>query len=313
MNGNVELRDRLSVISAIHRVAKGPVVDPVMARVMERAERFRALPWPVLIQGETGTGKEFVARAVAGTGPLVAINAAALCEGVLQSELFGHERGAFTGACGVKRGVFEQADGGTLFLDEVGELPLTVQASLLRVLEEGRFRRVGGEGEVRARFRLVCATHRDLRQRCGEGYFREDLFFRLARLRLALPPLRERPRDVVSFARMFLRECEVHCGERRWSDGALAALLLHPWPGNLRELKNVVTQLSVEADQPVIDGRCVRAMLAGPFAAPARTAQTGSLSRVVELHRGNVSAAARSLGMSRSTLRSRLHRKTVAE
>ncbi len=201
----------------------------------------------VLIAGESGTGKELVARALhraspRAKGPLVTVNCAAFAENLLESELFGHERGAFTGATERKRGLLEVADGGTLFLDEIGEFPLALQPKLLRVLQERRFRRVGGTAEIESDVRVLAATHRDLGEMLAAGSFREDLYYRLNVVTLQVPPLRERPEDIpllaLHFLRRFARELD------RPVDGlqpeALRALQGHSWPGNVRELQNVI-------------------------------------------------------------------------
>jgi len=212
--------------------------------VMRRAARSDAT---VLVSGESGTGKELVARAVHAhstrvAGPFVAVNCQALAPGLLESELFGHEKGAFTGAERERPGVFERADGGTLFLDEVGEIPEDAQAKLLRVLQERTVVRVGGEKERSVDFRVVAATNRDLRQEVAEGRFREDLYFRLAVIPIHLPPLRERPDDILPLARHFFAGA---AAQRRppiqgWSDEVEAHLRAHPWPGNARELENAI-------------------------------------------------------------------------
>jgi two-component system response regulator HydG len=209
----------------------------------------------VLVLGESGTGKELVARAIHQEGrrcerPFVPVSCAALPEGLLESELFGHERGAFSGATRRKIGRFELADGGTLFLDEVGELPPAVQVKLLRVLQERRFERVGGEETIEVDVRLISATHRDLKALAALGSFREDLYYRLAIVPLALPPLRDRPGDLERLALHFLEKHAARIGRRPlgFEPGALQLLSRHPWPGNVRELENAVQQAMVFAE-----------------------------------------------------------------
>ena len=204
----------------------------------------------VLIVGETGSGKELAARAVhdlspRANKPFVALNCGAISPQLIESELFGHERGAFTGAIGRHAGAFEQARGGTLFLDEVGELPLELQPKLLRVLEEKKFRRVGGIEEVDADIRVVAATHRHLEALVREGKFREDLYFRLFAIPILLPPLRERPEDIGLLADHFMVQLQGGGPSgacKTLSPGALEKLMQHSWKGNIRELKNVMTR-----------------------------------------------------------------------
>ena len=201
----------------------------------------------VLLRGETGTGKEMVARAIhinsaRESRPFVRVNCAALAPGVLESELFGHEKGAFTGAVARRLGRFELADGGTLFLDEVGDLPADVQVKLLRVLQEREFERVGGAETVKVDVRVVSATHRDLEQQIAAGEFREDLYYRLNVFPITLPPLRDRPGDIPMLCEHFIQKYAQTIGKRvRGVDpGALASLASYPWPGNVRELENVI-------------------------------------------------------------------------
>jgi DNA-binding NtrC family response regulator len=225
-----------------------------MRRVFEVLERYAGADAPVLILGETGTGKELVARALhargrQAAGPFVPLNCGGLTPGLWESELYGHEKGAFTGAHARRPGAFEQADGGTLFLDEMGEMPLAAQARLLRVLETGLVRRVGGIAEVRCRVRVVSATHRDLSADVGAGRFRADLFHRLAILVVGLPPLRERREDILPLATELLgRLAPRGAPPAILDDSARARLSLHDWPGNVRELCNVVQRAVVACD-----------------------------------------------------------------
>ncbi len=220
----------------------------------------------VMITGESGTGKELVARALhkhsprgdAGSnGPFVAINTAAIPKDLLESELFGHERGAFTGAQTMRRGRFEQADGGTLFLDEIGDMPFDLQTRLLRVLSDGHFYRVGGHQAVKTNVRVIAATHQDLEQRVKEGVFREDLFHRLNVIRLRLPPLRERREDIPMLTRHFLRSSALQLGvePKRIADAALDRLSHFAFPGNVRQLENVCHWLTVMAPAQVIEAK----------------------------------------------------------
>ena len=226
---------------------------PSLRRVLEQAARVARTRLPVLVTGESGTGKELLARALheLGTtpaGPFVAVNCGALTRELAESELFGHERGAFTGAGSRKVGWFEEASGGTLVLDEVGELPLDLQPKLLRVLETGRLRRVGGNGEVAVNVRVVALTLRDLRNEARRGLFRLDLYHRLAGCELHLPALRERPSDVALLAEHFLAEIATEIGERNVDAEAMALLRAHEWPGNVRELRNVLRRAVALSD-----------------------------------------------------------------
>jgi len=214
----------------------------------------------VLITGESGTGKELVARALhrhspRAAKPFVAINTAAMPKDLLESELFGHERGAFTGAQAMRRGRFEQAEGGTLFLDEIGDMPADLQTRLLRVLSDGQFYRVGGHQPLRANVRVIAATHQDLEARVREGLFRDDLYHRLNVIRLRLPSLRERREDIPVLARHFLAKSARDLGveAKRLSDGTMSFLSAHDWPGNVRQLENVCHWLTVMAPAQMIE------------------------------------------------------------
>jgi DNA-binding NtrC family response regulator len=224
--------------------------DPGLRDTLARAARVAPTRTPVLVTGESGTGKELLARALHDLGgrpdgPFVAVNCGALSRELAESELFGHERGSFTGAAGRRAGWFEEASGGTLVLDEIGELPLDLQPKLLRVLETGRLRRVGGSGEIAVDVRVVAMTLRDLRREALRGTFRIDLFHRLAGFELTLPPLRRRPGDLAPLVRHFLDELRPEVGLRTMSPGALSRLARHDWPGNVRELRNVVRRAAI--------------------------------------------------------------------
>jgi two-component system nitrogen regulation response regulator GlnG len=218
----------------------------------------------VMITGESGTGKELVARALhrhsprgdqGNKGPFIAINTAAIPKDLLESELFGHERGAFTGAQTMRRGRFEQADGGTLFLDEIGDMPFDLQTRLLRVLSDGQFYRVGGHQPLKANVRVIAATHQNLEQRVKDGAFREDLFHRLNVIRLRLPPLRERREDIPGLARAFLARSAHDLGveAKRLSDAAMERLMRFEFPGNVRQLENLCHWLTVMAPAQLIE------------------------------------------------------------
>jgi two-component system response regulator HydG len=226
--------------------------------VLDRAIRVAATDATVLLTGESGTGKELVARAIhAGSRrsdrPFVPVNCAAITETLLESELFGHAKGAFTGAIRARRGLFEEASGGTLFIDEISETTPGFQAKLLRALQEQEIRRVGESISVKVDVRIIAATNQDLRRAIAEKRFREDLFYRLNVVPLRIPPLRERREDIPLLARHFLdRHNRRNGGAKRWTVDALAHLLEHDWPGNVRELENVVAQAAALSEGPEI-------------------------------------------------------------
>jgi len=235
---------------------------PAMQDVFRAIGRLSQSIVTVLITGESGSGKELVARALhkhspRASGPFVAINTAAIPKDLLESELFGHERGAFTGAQATRRGRFEQADGGTLFLDEIGDMPFDLQTRLLRVLSDGQFYRVGGHNPLKSNVRVIAATHQNLEERVKQGAFREDLFHRLNVIRLRLPPLRERREDVPALARFFLQKSAKELGveAKRITDAALARLMAFDFPGNVRQLENVCHWLTVMAPAQVIEAK----------------------------------------------------------
>jgi two-component system, NtrC family, nitrogen regulation response regulator GlnG len=252
---------------------------PAMQDVFRAIGRLSQSVVTVLITGESGTGKELVAHALhkhspRATGPFVAINTAAIPKDLLESELFGHERGAFTGAQTTRRGRFEQADGGTLFLDEIGDMPFDLQTRLLRVLSDGQFYRVGGHNPMRANVRVIAATHQNLEDRVKQGVFREDLFHRLNVIRLRLPALRERREDVPSLAKFFLGKSARELGveAKRITDAALARLMAFDFPGNVRQLENICHWLTVMAPAQVIEAKDLPPELIGEPASRAAVA-----------------------------------------
>lgn len=232
--------------------------SPAMQEIYRIIARLTTTDLTVMINGESGAGKELVARALHDfgrrrQGPFVAINMAAIPRELIESELFGHERGAFTGATNRNVGRFEQAAGGTLFLDEIGDMPAEAQTRLLRVLQEGEFTSVGGRTPIRANVRIIAATHRDLRALIRTGQFREDLFYRLNVVPIRLPPLRERPDDIPALAQHFLHKAQAEGLPAKSIDTAAMALLsAYRWPGNVRELENVIRRLAALVPQPVI-------------------------------------------------------------
>jgi len=245
--------------------------SPVLARAIELATRVAPMRSTVLLTGETGTGKELVAGLIheasaRADGPFVKVNCAALPETLLESELFGHEKGAFTSADRVRIGRFEQANGGTLFLDEVGDLSLATQAKLLRALQDQEFQRLGGTRVMRTDARIVAATNRDLERAIASGDFREDLYFRVNVITIPLPPLRERPDDIEALALHFLEQFCHELGRPRqgFSPDAMARLRAHPWPGNVRELRNAIERAVLLSEGNRVEATDLRFAGAGP-------------------------------------------------
>lgn len=295
-----------------------------MREMFDLLGRAAASPLPVLVTGETGTGKELVATAIhdaSGRSAFVAINCAALPEHLLESELFGHEKGAFTGADREKIGLFQAAHGGTLFLDEVGELPQALQPKLLRVLESGEIRRVGSTRAQTVDVRVVAATHRDLEASVAEGRFREDLFWRLNVLQLHVPSLRERPADIPLLAEHFLahgRGAPETLRPTRISPEAMAALVCYTWPGNVRELRNAVERAAVLARGPEIrpddlpprvrerGGATALVTASAERGIPLAEVERAYILEVVRRSGGKKGMAAEILGMDRKTLYRRL-------
>jgi DNA-binding NtrC family response regulator len=303
-------------------------------------EKVADTPSTVLITGESGTGKELVARALHGSssrrdGAFIKINCAAIPKTLVESELFGYEKGAFTGAVGSKPGRFELANGGTLFLDEVGEIPLEMQVKLLRVLQESEFERVGGIKTIKVDVRLITATNRDLQKEIPAGNFREDLFYRLNVVPIHLPPLRERKSDIPSLVQHFVSKFNERLKKQitRVEDDALERLVAHPWPGNIRELENVLERTILFSEGPTIRARDLPPELSGATTAeaapqklheagPSRPQPAGSLKDMVRqeterLERelivraldetgGNVTQAARKLKISRKSLQNKM-------
>ena len=268
--------------------------SPAMQEIYRVLARLMATDLTVLISGESGTGKELIARALHDygkrrNGPFVAVNMAAIPRELIESELFGHEKGAFTGATNRSPGRFEQADGGTLFLDEIGDMPLEAQTRLLRVLQEGEYTSVGGRTAIRSNVRIVAATHRDLRQLVSHGLFREDLYFRLNVVPIRIPPLRERTEDIPELIRHFQHSmAELGLPTKSLDAAAVRRLQSHRWPGNVRELENLVRRLSALYSHDTIGLDVVEAELAEdpPAAAamPGAATRNDGLSGAVERH-----------------------------
>jgi DNA-binding NtrC family response regulator len=291
-----------------------------MKQVFELIRRIADTPAAVLITGESGTGKELVARAIHDAssrkaGPYVPINCGALASTIIEGELFGHVRGAFTGATADKKGAFEAAEGGSIFLDEIGELPLELQPKLLRVLEQRAIRRVGGTSEVQVDCRVIAATHRNLQGQVDNGQFRQDLFHRLHVLSVEIPPLRDRPEDILPLARHFLRAQSEK--PPLLAPDAEAALSAHRWPGNVRELRNVILRAVLMSSSDVLtasDFKFSESAYRSPHADARATVRRVDeeerlrIIRVLEECRSNRAEAARRLGMSKSTFHDRLRR-----
>ncbi|MDP1798197.1 MAG: sigma-54 dependent transcriptional regulator, partial [Planctomycetaceae bacterium] len=321
--------------------------SPSLLRVLDTARKVAVSDTTVLLRGESGTGKELLARVLhenssRRTGPMICVHCAALAPSLLESELFGHVKGAFTGATTDKRGRFELAQGGTLFLDEIGELTPETQVKLLRVLQEREIEPVGGSTPVAINVRLIAATHRPLEQMIREGKFREDLYYRLNVVSLALPPLRERKEDLHELAAGFLHTAAARAGKQvsEFADAAVDALLRYEWPGNVRELENVIERAVVLTDDEVITladlPTDIQSGLRGDRALPVSTTSLSShptftslsdaewrnlstheerrkLLGALQQSQGNKARAARLLGLPRSTFFSKLKKHSLAE
>jgi two-component system, NtrC family, response regulator HydG len=294
------------------------LASPVMQKFMGLVDRVAAHSETVLITGETGTGKELIARTIHQSSnrrsrPWVDINCAALPENLVESELFGYEKGAFSGADASKPGLFELADRGTLFLDEIGELQPQTQVKLLRVLDGQPFYRLGGHRKIKVDVRIVAATNQDLEAAVKQGRFRQDLFHRLGQFQLRVPPLRERPEDVVALAEHFLR---LKAASKNFSADAISVLLSHAWPGNIRELRNLVAKVAMDSPGIEIDASSLKSAVSGDPAVLRQTASmpVGNLDsmeeqmiiKALERTGGHRTLAAEQLGISRRTLSRKL-------
>jgi DNA-binding NtrC family response regulator len=310
-----------------HRLGKHELVGsgPAMKKLLAQIERVAASETRVCILGETGTGKELVARAIHEKSPrhenaFITLNCAAVPAELIESELFGHEKGAFTGAAGRHTGKFEQAEGGTLFLDEIGDMPLAMQAKLLRVLEEGEVERVGGDKPIKVNVRAIVATHRNLDELVKKNEFRSDLYHRVYVFPLTLPPLRERPEDFPDLITHFARQVAAQNGwkEKLFAPEAIAELLRYSWPGNVRELRNIVERLVLLATEDTVTPDDVRLTLpaAESSTAPAANADAAqgtlverteafereTLLAEIRRHNFHMTNVARALGLERSHL-----------
>ena len=316
-NENRQLRQRLGKHELVWK-------GEAMRRVMAQLERVAASETRICILGETGTGKELAARTIhdrspRASGPFVTLNCAAVPAELIESELFGHEKGSFTGAAGRHIGKFEQADGGTIFLDEIGDMPLAMQTKLLRVLEEGEVERVGGDKPVAVNVRVLVATHRDLEARVREEKFRQDLFHRIYVFPLVLPPLRERRDDIPALLEHFASQVSAQNGWKPvpFTTQATDALQAHPWPGNVRELRNITERLLLLATEGQVDLETVQLALpktsaggnaslqlisSGPLANRVQSFEREVILAELKRSHHNVSLAAKSLGLERSHL-----------
>ncbi|HVZ72973.1 MAG TPA: sigma-54 dependent transcriptional regulator [Polyangia bacterium] len=339
----IERRELASRVQRLERALGGGHIlgtivgaSPAMKQLERQLERIFDNDVSVCLFGQTGTGKELVARAIhersaRARGPFVAVNCAAIADSLLESELFGHERGSFTGAHALHRGCFEQAQGGTLFLDELGEMSSSVQVRLLRALQEKMIRRVGGSAEIKVDVRIIAATHRDLQADVESGRFREDLYYRLAVYPVQIPPLRERAGDIPLLVEHFLRRLAADRPQSPVliSADALDALMHHRWPGNVRELQNVVQRAALACDGKEVEmahlptelrSRLLPPLPALPAAVattidtsprpqdivPLRDLERREIMRAISATSGSVSEAARLLGLGRATLYRRL-------
>ena len=300
-------------------------VDPGMRRVFDLVDRIAPASESVVILGETGTGKELVARALHARsprrdGPFIPVNCAAIPETLMESELFGHEKGAFSGAERQRKGAFEEADGGTLFLDEIGEMALDLQAKLLRALESGEVKRVGSSRPIQVSVRVLSATHRDLSAQVRAGRFREDLFFRLCVVPLNVPPLRARQGDVRALAQRFLDAAAPRGLQLAWSEEALRRLETYDWPGNVRQLRNVVQRaLLLRGEGSVLPASAVTFEDLRPSSGPGgddatlylpgltmEDVEREAIRLSLRRHRGRRSAVVRELGIAKSTVMKRI-------
>lgn len=317
---NAILRKKLRRQYRLHDIISK---NPRMHEIFHLIEQVAGLRSTVLIQGESGTGKELVARAIHYSGdragkPFITVSCGALTETLLESELFGHEKGAFTGAAARKKGKFEVAEGGTLFLDEIGDIPPKLQVDLLRVLQERSFYRVGGTEEVRVDVRIIAATNRDLRAAVEQGAFREDLYYRLNVISIHLPPLRQRREDIPLLADFMLERLNHELGRQieGISEDALRLLMNYDWPGNVRELENAMERAMVTSQNRMLSQQDFAFLLhderlKGWSVPPNMTLEELERLAIIstlERTRGNIKAAAELLGIDRSTLYDKLHR-----
>jgi DNA-binding NtrC family response regulator len=298
-------------------------ISPALRRIEAQLPQLATQARTVLITGESGVGKELVARALhrlapEGEGaPFIAVNCGAFPEGLLEAELFGHERGAFTGAVKSRKGVFEQADGGTLFLDEIGDMPFAMQVKLLRVIQERRVTRIGGEKSIPVDLRLVSATHQDLKKLVTQGRFREDLYYRLNVIQILVPPLRQRREDILWLARRFLAEA---APDKHFSDEAEQVMLTHDWPGNVRELKHAVERGVILGTGPTLGTGVLFGTAAEEISAEAvplsdfvAQSERRYILKVLDDCAGHLGRTAEALGISRKNLWEKMKKLGVSQ
>jgi DNA-binding NtrC family response regulator len=314
---NVRLKEKVSELTESTPIL---AVSPAMEHVLEMVRTVAETDSSVVIRGESGTGKELVARAIHAQSrrrwfPLVAVNSGSIPETLLESELFGHEKGAYTGAQYRRKGKIELANGGSLFLDEIGDVTPKMQIDLLRVLETHNFTRLGGNQEIASDFRLICATHKNLEQLVEEKQFREDLFYRINVFSILVPPLRERPEDILPLAHLFVEKYARAMGKpaRTLSQDAEAVLLSYRWPGNVRELENAVERAMVVGKTPALEVRDLPVSARDgavdePQARSLAALEKDHVARVLRDCEGNVTQAAKVLDIDRATLYNKLKR-----
>ena len=320
---NVILRKKLTRQYSFHDIISK---NARMLELFELIREVASLKSTVLIQGESGTGKELIARAIHFSGcrahePFVGVSCAALAETLLESELFGHERGSFTGATGQKKGKFELADGGSIFLDEIGDISPKLQMDLLRVLQERRFYRVGGTEELEVDVRVIAATHRDLAEAVAEDRFREDLYYRLNVITIKIPPLRERREDIPLLVQHFIDRLahELSRTVEGISEDALRLLINHDWPGNVRELENTIERAMVTCrsrlltldDFSFLEQARPRPVWEAPVDMTLEDLETRAIAAMLQRTQGNIKEAATRLGIDRSTLYDRIRKHKI--
>jgi DNA-binding NtrC family response regulator len=309
---NIQLKENMAQFFGMDEIV---AESEEMKRMLDMVQTVAATDSTVLIRGESGTGKELIARAIHSQSkrrylPIVAVNCGAIPETLLESELFGHEKGAFTGALYRRKGRLELADGGTLFLDEIGDISPQMQVDLLRVLESKRFTRLGGADEIEVDFRLICATNKNLEKLLEAEKFREDLYYRINVFTIAIPPLRERRADILPMARHFVKKYARTMGkpEKGFSAETEQLLLNYPWPGNVRELENAIERAMVVGKEPEIHSGDLPLKMNGEQAPPYSAALTleelekQHISRMLKDVEGNITRAASLLGIDRVTL-----------